>query len=217
MVERVVEGRDGSIGRAIVSWEAPSVGDRLKEAANDRLALGGYGLRVGVLVAHHHEYIAVEGELVMELAVASLDSFERRSNVLEFRVVIADQILNVAVCFGVVLESLVVFPNVALGSIKTLLQVLDRLAQSLCADEHISSLGHLELITVLSEQCAVWVKSLNGSSQAWNIRIGRRGRGLTSVVAMLRVQVVVAGIELRVLRDDACLDAGREGNSENFH
>lgn len=85
--QRMVEGRNRSIRRAVVTWELPGVGDRRIEAANDRLALGGNGLCVGVLVAHHDQNFAVEGESVVEGAVAILKATDGLCQFLKFCVV----------------------------------------------------------------------------------------------------------------------------------
>ena len=67
---RVGEGRQGHGAWAVILRPVPSVVDRSGESTNDWLALLGDGLSVGVLVAHHDESLAVDGELVVELTIS---------------------------------------------------------------------------------------------------------------------------------------------------
>ena len=46
------------------------------------------------------------------------------------------------------------------------------MAEGLGTDEHVTSLGNLQLVSVLSEKCAISVKGVDGLSEVGSIREG---------------------------------------------
>lgn len=65
----VTEGGQRGLAWAINIWEVPMELKRLGQVSNDGDALLGQLLRVSVLVAHHDERLAVDGQLVVQLTV----------------------------------------------------------------------------------------------------------------------------------------------------
>ena len=61
--KRVVKGRKGRLAGVLLVRPVPIIADGLLEAANDRHALFRDRFGVGILVAHHDDCFAVDGEL----------------------------------------------------------------------------------------------------------------------------------------------------------
>lgn len=219
-VEVVMEGREGSISGAGHLRPVPGVSNRLGETANDGHALMGEGLGVGVLVAHHDEGLAINGKFLLELRVSALNVVHGGTKSVELVSVLLDLTLVVLNVGVVLIDGCIVLANMDLGVVDAILEGGDGCAEGLSADEHVSGLGDLELVAVLSEEGAVGVEVVNGLLEVGDGRVGRGGGLGTTVVMMLNIVVVVVVIQV-VVRVGEALSGGRsgdeKGSGESFH
>ena len=109
VVQLVVEGGQRSIGSTLVGREVPCEVERSVQSANERLALAGNGLGVGVLVAHHNENLAVDAKFVVKGVVAVLNLTNCVRDAVEVDGVLVDELLHLVVSRLHILKGIGVF------------------------------------------------------------------------------------------------------------
>ena len=76
------------------------------------------------------------------------------------------------------------------------LEASDGGAESLGTDQHVTSLGNLKLISVLTEESAVGVEGVNGGIEFWRIGVSGRSWLIATVVLVRDIVVIVVTVEL---------------------
>ena len=207
-VEVVVEGREGSVSGAGDLRPVPGVSDGLGKTTDDGHALVGESLSVGVLVAHHNEGLAIDGQFLLELGVSVLDVVNGGTEGMKLVSVLLDLTLVVLNVGVVLIDGVIVVANMDLGVVDAVLEGSDGLTESLSADKHVAGLGDLELVAVLSEEGAVGVEVVNGLMEVRDGGVGR-GSGLVSTVVMvISIVVIVMLIQLVVRVGRAAVSGG---------
>ena len=196
------EGREDGIGTALVLGEVPSVVDGLGETTDHGLALLGDSLSVGVLMAHHHDGFTVDGQLVVELRVATLEVGNAAVKDVEGLSVILNKLSVVGDVHVVVVDSLIVVTDGLAGFVHAFLELGDGLAESLSTDEHVSGLGNLELVSVFTEKGAVGVESIDGLGELRCVGVCGGGGLVATVVVVGGVVVIVMIVQLVVVVGD---------------
>ena len=72
------------------------------------------------------------------------------------------------------------------------------MAERLGTDEHVTSLGNLQLVSVLTEKCAISVECVDGLSEVGSIREGWRSWAVGTVVLMTWIVVIIVVVQLVV-------------------
>ena len=194
--KRVRERRQGLGAWAVHVWPVPDVGQRCVEDANDWLAFDGDGRSVGVLSAHHDESLSVDGKSSVKRAVASLEVVDFALEIDKSRSVLGNLVsvpLNLLV---VLIDEIVVVLDAVPSIVDAVLQGSDGLTDGFSADEHVTGLGNLELVSVLTEQSSVSVERVHGLAEVRGGRVGWGSSRVSSVVVVNRVVVVVVVIQL---------------------
>ena len=216
--KRVVEGREGVEAWAVRIGPVPLLGNRSSKSTNDGDALIGDGAGVSVLVAHHDKGLSVDGEEVVELSVARLEVGQTAIELVE-SVKVLNDLFAVVLNIGVVLVDVtVVVEDVDAGVSDTVLEGSDGLAESLSSDKHVSGLGNLELVSVLTEKGSVNVESIDSVVKIGNGWV-RWGSGLGSTVmhvSGIGVIVVVVGLPSSLgFEGSGCAD--KKSSGKYFH
>ena len=195
---RVGEGRKRHGAWAIILRPVPGVVDGSGKSANDWLALLGDGLSVGVLVAHHDESLAVDGELVVELTISGLEVVDAAIESVESISVFSDGLSVPGDLLVVVVDGGVVLADLSAGVVDAVLEAGDGLADGLSADEHVAGLGNLELVSVLTEESTVGIESIDSRVEIGSSGVSWRGSAVATVVLMAVIVVVVMIVQFVV-------------------
>lgn len=107
----------------------------------------------------------------MELVVALLQIVDAAIENVELFSVLCNQLSVIRNVLIVDIDVLVIAVNVLSGGLHTLLKTLDSFAKSLSANKHVTGLGNLELISVLTEQCTVSVERIDSFGELGGIGV----------------------------------------------
>ena len=205
------ERREDGVRATLVLGEVPSVVDGLGETADHRLALLGDGLSVGVLMAHHHDGFTVDGKLVVELGVATFEVADAAVKDVEGLSVLLDELSVVRDVTVVAVDVLVVVSDGLAGVVDALLETSNGLTESFGTDEHVTGLGNLQLVSVLTEEGAVGIESIDGLGELRGVGVSGGGRLVATVMVMARVVVVVVIVQLVVIVGEVAMFLGASG------
>lgn len=175
----------------------PCVLDWRGKSFKDGLALLGKSVSVGVLVAHHNDSLAVDAELLAEASVARLKVVDLAVELVHSVSVFTDHVsipLDLQIVSVNVLIVLAAFLSRVVDSV---LEAGDRLTEGFSSNKHVTGLGNLELVSVLTEESSIGVKSINSLMKIRGGWVGWGSRLVTTVMLMIRVIVIVMIVEIR--------------------
>ena len=193
----VREGRKLSRGCARLVGPVPCVIDWRGKSTKDSLALLGEGVSVGVLVAHHNDSIAVDAELLAETSVARLKVVDLAIELVHSVSVFTDHVsvpLNLQI---VSVNVLIVLAALLSRVVDSVLEAGDRLTEGFSSNKHVTGLGNLELVSVLTEESSIGVESINSLMKIRGGWVGWRSRLVATVMLMTLVIVIEMFVEIR--------------------
>ena len=99
--------------------------------------------------------------------------------------------------------------------VDTVLEACDRLAEGFSSNKHISSLGDLELISVLAEKSTIGIESIDSLMKIRCGRVGRRSCLIATIVLVTCISVIVmfvhCGLMFTIVVVVASLNGERDG------
>ena len=101
------------------------------------------------------------------------------------------------------LDASIVLLQLETGLLEAVSQASDGLAEGLSADEHVSSLCNLHLISVLTEEGTLGVEVVDSHLKLWYCGVRRRCRVSCAEVVMIGVNIVVILVQFLVLADNS--------------
>ena len=149
-------------------------------------------------MAHHDDSFAIYWKSLVELVVALLQIVDAAIENVELFSVLCNQLSVIRNVLIVDIDVLVIAVNVLSGGLHTLLKTLDSFAKSLSANKHVTGLGNLQLISVLTEQRTVSVERIDSFGELGGIGVSGWSRLVTTVMVMGVIIIVVMIIELVV-------------------
>ena len=222
----VSEGRKSRSLGAVVLGPVPGVRERSGKTSDDWHALVGDGRSVSILVAHHDDSLTVDGKLVGEVTISVLEVSNLTVESGETGAVL-DDLSAVVLDVGVVLINItVVVVDVDSAVSETVLERGNGLADGLSSDKHVTGLGNLELISVLTEESTVGVESINGLVKLGGSRVSWRSGLSSTVMVMSGIVVIVVSVRsvvrismgvIGTLGIDGSSGSSEHGCGKHFH
>jgi len=193
----MAEWRQSGAVAACVLGPVPGEIDRSRQTAEDGLALSGECVSVSVLVAHHDDGLTVDSKLSAQSGVSDLELVHMGVQVVHSFSILTDHASVPVHLLVVGIELLVVLSNLPVSSVHSILQGRDGLSKGLSADKHVTSLGNLKLISMLTEEGSVSIEGVDGFIEIWGSGVGWRGGTVSTVVIVVLIVVIEVVIQAR--------------------
>ena len=169
----MAEGRKGCWWGALCAGEFPGEGQGTRHHAKVGLARVRDGLGISVLHAHHFDCGAIGRHFLSQVRVAVSKSVERSVKDIQLLQVVLSQLVDLLNKSRV--NSIVLIGTLELikAFVYSLSKLGNRLSDSLRSNKHVSGLGSLQLITMLTEQSSFSIEIVNCHIESGNSGVCR--------------------------------------------
>lgn len=146
-------------------------------------------------MAHHNEGLTVNREFVVELTEARLKVVDASVKSVKSVSVLSDLNSVPGNLLIVVLNALIVRSDLSSGVVDAVLEGANGLTEGFGTNEHVTSLGNLKLVSVLTEESTVGVESTNSLLEVRGSGVCGGGSCLTTVFGVRSIGVVVMTVD----------------------